>query len=107
MYEDVPETGFENEADRPDDINVCEYFRLLFKSLEEKLEQAVPREEKKVLSIKKLVWRGFDVQDDNEPYIPLPSVIAESEHKGSQYSKGSYKVQVKPEKRRKSRFDSQ
>ena len=61
VYEDVPGTGFENEADRPDDINVCEYFRLLFKSLEEKLEQAVPREEKKVLSIKKLVWRGLDV----------------------------------------------
>ena len=51
MYEDVPETGFENEADRPDDINVCEYFRLLFKSLEEKLEQAVPESQKTDLSI--------------------------------------------------------
>lgn len=51
VYEDVPEEGFKSEYDRPDDINVCEYFKILFKTIEEKLLTCVPREDKKDLNI--------------------------------------------------------
>ena len=34
VYADVPETGFLDEYDRPDDITAGEYFKILFKTLE-------------------------------------------------------------------------
>ena len=38
VYEDVPTNGFEKDDDRPDDMDVGQYFKVLFKTLEEKLE---------------------------------------------------------------------
>jgi hypothetical protein len=47
VFPEVPEDGIEDE-DREDydTLNFLEYFRLLFKTLEHKLEMNVPRIEK-------------------------------------------------------------
>jgi len=81
VYDDVPETGFLDDHDRPNDIIVGEYFRLLFRTLEDKLQQAVPREDKKDLSIKNVVWKGRDLADDGEDYAKLPAIGSEEQKK--------------------------
>jgi hypothetical protein len=66
VFEEVPEDGIEDE-DREDydTLNVFEYFKLLFKTLENKLILNVTRLEKEDLDIKKWIWNG-DIHAHNE-----------------------------------------
>lgn len=45
-------------------MNVFQYFKLLFKVLEEKMFQNIPNDEKVDLDVKKWVWQGDTVPDE-------------------------------------------
>ena len=95
VYDDVPETGFLDDHDRPNDIIVGEYFRLLFGTLEDKLQQAVPREDKKDLSITQLIWRGKPIKKRKKDFnVQTPKFMIDylitdiKGKKASHYGKG-------------------
>lgn len=51
-------------------MNVAQYFKYLFKMLEEKMFQNIPSDEKVDLDVKKWVWQGDTVPD--EASVPKP-----------------------------------
>ena len=66
VYEDVPEVGFAGTDDHPgDSFTVLGYLQQLFKELAEKLERAVPPEDRRELSIKQLVWASEPLGSDD------------------------------------------
>lgn len=65
VYEEVPPEGInENERQYYETMNVSQYFKYLFKMLEEKMFQNIPSDEKVDLDLKKWIWQGDTVPDE-------------------------------------------
>ena len=55
VYENVPDVGFEDEYEKPDDITVEQYFAIIFDQIENKLNNSISMGDKTDLDLTKLI----------------------------------------------------
>ena len=58
VYENVPDVGFEDEYEKPDDITVEQYFAIIFDQIENKLNNSISMGDKTDLDLTKLIQGG-------------------------------------------------
>ena len=58
VYENVPDSGFEDEYEKPVEITVEEYFSIIFDQIENKLNNSISMGDKADLDLTKLIQGG-------------------------------------------------